>query len=541
MTTDIDVNIEPLPGYRLIEHIGAGGYGEVWRAEAPGGLTKAIKFVFGKHHEKRASNELRALDHVRGVRHPFLLSLERIEVVDGRLLVVTELADGSLKDRFDACRREGLRGIPRDELLGYLRDAADALDFMSESHALQHLDIKPENLLLLAGHVKVADFGLVKDVRQSQASLVGGMTPLYAAPEVFRGTPSRHSDQYSLAIVYQEMLTGTLPFAGGNAAELTLQHLNDEPDLSALSTADRYAVSRALAKDPQHRYATCREFVDALAQSGVDAMRRSATREPQRLAVSQPSAVCRIGHSREACRPTFSTTASRRPGTQRRSSCWSSCRRADCSIGRSAAGRLDARATARPVPTLVLGIGGTAARVLSHLRQLIHEQYGGAARAGRSVPACSTPTRERFRTPARRCDAGLTPDETLNLPLRRPQHYREQFAATLALAEPALAVQHSALAADRGAAAAGPAGAGRSRPAGGPAHSPRDVASDRAAVDWPRRAQAVGREFRSDALRVLRRGLDFRRHGRRHVARHRLRGPSDPRKARRGATPQLSA
>ncbi len=195
---DIDVNSEPLPGYRLIERIGLGGYGEVWRVEAPGGLTKAIKFVFGKQHEKRATNELRALDHVRGVRHPFLLSLERIEVVDGRLLVVTELADGSVKDRFDMCRRDGLRGIPREELLSYLRDAADALDFMSETHSLQHLDIKPENLLLLAGHVKVADFGLVKDVRQSQASLVGGMTPLYAAPEVFRGTPSRHSDQYSL-------------------------------------------------------------------------------------------------------------------------------------------------------------------------------------------------------------------------------------------------------------------------------------------------------------------------------------------------------
>src|SRR3954452_20916976 len=264
-----DVNFEPLPGYRLIERLGSGGYGEVWRAEAPGGLTKAIKFVFGRHDEKRASIELRALDHVRGVRHPFLLSLERIEVVDGRLIVVTELADGSVKDRFDNCRREGLPGIPREELIGYLRDTADALDFMGEAHSLQHLDIKPENLLLLSGHVKVADFGLVKNMRQSQASLVGGMTPMYAAPEVFRGTPSRHSDQYSLAIVYQEMLTGTMPFAGCNSAELTLQHLNDEPDLSPLVTGDRYAVSRALAKDPQYRYTTCREFVESLAKSVV--------------------------------------------------------------------------------------------------------------------------------------------------------------------------------------------------------------------------------------------------------------------------------
>ncbi len=148
-----------------------------------------------------------------------------------------------------------MRGIPRDELLSYLRDAADALDFMSETHALQHLDIKPENLLLLAGHVKVADFGLVKDVRQSQASLVGGLTPLYAAPEVFRGTPSRHSDQYSLAIVYQEMLTGTLPFCRRQRgrADAAASERRAGP-VGALSVTDRYAVSRALAKDPQHRY-----------------------------------------------------------------------------------------------------------------------------------------------------------------------------------------------------------------------------------------------------------------------------------------------
>ncbi len=207
MTTDIDVNLEPLPGYRLLEHIGSGGFGEVWRAEAPGGLTKAIKFVFGQVHERRASNELRALDRVRGVRHPFLLSLERIETIDGRLVVVTELADGSLKDRFEACRREGLSGIPRDELLGYFRDAADALDFMIDSHALQHLDIKPENLLLLASHVKVADFGLVKDLRQSEASLVGGMTPLYAAPEVFRGG-------YAGQLTLEAPSSGTAPPTG---------------------------------------------------------------------------------------------------------------------------------------------------------------------------------------------------------------------------------------------------------------------------------------------------------------------------------------
>ena len=236
-----------LPGYTLSTKLGAGGYGEVWLAHAPGGLTKAVKFIFGSYHDKRAEHELRALQKIKEVRHPFLLSLERIEVVDGRLVIVTELADASLKDRFDECVAQGQPGVPRDELLKYLRDAADALDYLSQRHKLQHLDVKPENLLLIGGHVKVADFGLVKDVGKSQASLVGGLTPLYSAPEVFQGAPSVHSDQYSLAVLYQEMLTGVLPFDGATAAELTLQHLHDEPNLAPLPTADQ--IGRASCRE----------------------------------------------------------------------------------------------------------------------------------------------------------------------------------------------------------------------------------------------------------------------------------------------------
>src|SRR5262249_51128163 len=134
---------EPIPGYKLVKRIGAGGYGEVWRAEAPGQLVKAIKFVYGLLDEDRAARELKALNRIKGVRHPFLLSLERIEVVQGQLLIVTELADGSLKDKFEEFRKTNVPGIPREELLQCMRDTADALDYMSGQHSLQHLDVKP--------------------------------------------------------------------------------------------------------------------------------------------------------------------------------------------------------------------------------------------------------------------------------------------------------------------------------------------------------------------------------------------------------------
>ena len=124
-------------GYTLTDRIGAGGYGEVWKAIAPGGILKALKIIYGFHDENRAQREMKSLNRMKELRHPFLLSLERIEVADGRLIVVTELADSSLKERFDDCVANGLCGIPREELLNYLRDAADALDYIRESHSLQ--------------------------------------------------------------------------------------------------------------------------------------------------------------------------------------------------------------------------------------------------------------------------------------------------------------------------------------------------------------------------------------------------------------------
>jgi eukaryotic-like serine/threonine-protein kinase len=289
MPVRIEPNSEPIAGYRLIERLGVGGFGEVWKCEAPGGLYKAIKIVHGElgepdaigDEDSRADQELKALKRVKTVHHPYILSLERFDIIDGQLMIVMELADRTLWDRFKECRSQGLPGIPRQELLGYMRETAEALDLMNDQFQLQHLDIKPQNLFLVFNHVKVADFGLVKDLgTKATATITGGVTPVYAAPETFDGWLSRFSDQYSLAIVYQELLTGQRPFGGATMRQLVLQHLQGNPDLSSLPAADRPVVTRALSKDPEGRYPNCLELVRQLQRVSPSAPADPAANAP---------------------------------------------------------------------------------------------------------------------------------------------------------------------------------------------------------------------------------------------------------------------
>ncbi|MBI3822669.1 MAG: protein kinase [Planctomycetes bacterium] len=265
-----EANAEPIPGYRLIEPLGSGGFGEVWKCEAPGGWIKAIKFVYGNRNAVdndsiRADQEFKALQRVKEVRHPFVCSVEQTLEIDGELIIVMEYADCTLHDKHEECKNAGLIGIPGEDLMRYLRDAAEALDFMYEKHNLQHLDVKPRNLFLIGDHVKVADFGLVKTADKSNSSgILGGVTPLYASPETFVGKISPQSDQYSLAIVYQELLTGHRPFVAKNIRQMAQMHLQAEPDLRSLPEIERAVVARALSKDPAKRFPKCIDFMKAI-------------------------------------------------------------------------------------------------------------------------------------------------------------------------------------------------------------------------------------------------------------------------------------
>jgi serine/threonine protein kinase len=426
---------EPIAGYSVTERLGAGGYGEVWKAEAPGGLQKAIKFIYGYLNEEKASRELKALNRIKQIRHPFLLSLERIEVVDGQLLIVTELADTSVKDRCEQCRAEGLPGIPRDELLNHLRDAADALDFLCAS-GLQHLDVKPENLLLVGGRVKVADFGLVKDIQDRNCSMMGGMTPAYAAPEVFDGRPNANSDQYSLAIVYQEMLTGVLPFPGATAAQLASQHLHSRPRLESLPSADRAVISRALAKNPGDRFPNSRALIDALLAAGQEAAAGAdaAATHGQRLG---------NGDTTSASNQETGLAVTSRGRLPRRSSTGSngSSSGAKPAIARMPSFGTGDKGAAMEVrdlpplevqpdeaglrPTLYLGIGGTAGHVLKRLRRRLYERFGDrSATPVLQMLLIDSDAGALSRHSGAADQGGINPDEMLAIPLRKPEDYR---------------------------------------------------------------------------------------------------------------------
>jgi len=394
-------NLTEIAGYRLQERIGMGGFGEVWKAIGPGGFPKAVKILFGNLSGPQAETELRALNRIRDLRHPFLLSIERVEVIDGRVVIVTELADRSLDDRFKEIVASGQKGIPREELIGYLRDAADALDFMSDQHELQHLDVKPDNLLLQGSHAKVGDFGLTKSLAAGSHSLVNGFTPLYTPPELFDGRPERGSDQYSLAIVYQTMLTGVPPFNGRSAAQLTSQHLKSAPDLSTLHPSDRAMVARALSKNPRTRFPSCRQFIDELSRR-----RYASSSLPKAAETAEPAATSSLKHFVESGTAGISTsqlmpsaTPLRPPGTE--------------------------GLTWLVRPTMFVAIGGMGAQVVSQFRERLQHRFSDAPLPAihfLCVDADLETTQHMERDAASTSATSLA---TIGIPLRTSHEYRK--------------------------------------------------------------------------------------------------------------------
>jgi serine/threonine protein kinase len=166
------------------------------------------------------------------------------------------LPERTLRDRFLEGQVEGQPGIPRAELLGYLRTAAEALRDLFRHHAVQHLGLNPRNLFLDGGKLRLADFGLVQLLWLPAGQNAARLNARYSAPELLKGEVHPSCDQYSLALIYHEMLTG-FPPAPAAAPGAAL-------DLGRLPAADRDIIACALSPQPQRRWQGAVEMVEAL-------------------------------------------------------------------------------------------------------------------------------------------------------------------------------------------------------------------------------------------------------------------------------------
>ncbi len=263
--------------YRLEAVIGRGGMATVYRAsDLRHGRQVAIKVMRDDLASAGdfADRFLREVRFTARLVHPHILPIHDSGQAAGLLYCVLPFLSGeSLAQRI---RRLGK--LPIEDAVKITRAVASALDY-AHRQGIVHRDIKPENILLVDDHPVVADFGVARalsDVRDGRLTGPGGAigTPTYMSPEQASGEVEvdGRSDQYSLACVLYEMLTGKPPFPDLPVRATLVQHMTRAPSPVSQSRPtvpepQEKAITRALAKDPNDRFGTIAEFAEALGAS----------------------------------------------------------------------------------------------------------------------------------------------------------------------------------------------------------------------------------------------------------------------------------
>ena len=269
-----------LAHYRLVDKVGEGGMGVVWRAQDNTlGREVAIKIlpaIFAQDAERLARFE-REARVLASLNHPNIAAVHGLHEADGQRFLVMELVPGE-----DFARRLERGTLTIDEALRVAGQIAEALE-AAHAHGIVHRDLKPANIKGdPEGRLKVLDFGLAKalegesprgdlslsptlTLRATQAGVILG-TAAYMSPEQARGrTVDRRADIWAFGVILFEMLTGRRLFEGETVSDTLASVLKTEPDWSALPATTpvpvRRLLRRCLEKDPRRRL---RDIGDAL-------------------------------------------------------------------------------------------------------------------------------------------------------------------------------------------------------------------------------------------------------------------------------------
>jgi serine/threonine protein kinase/pSer/pThr/pTyr-binding forkhead associated (FHA) protein len=271
--------IERIGKYKILSEIGSGGLGRVYRAIDPViGREVAIKVARSADFESAADRDYRKTSLLRDARsagiinHPNIVTVYEYGEQGDWAFIAMELVSGQTLTNVLASSGK----IQPVTAIDYVKQAASALDY-AHSKGIVHRDIKPSNIMIDdRGVVKITDFGIAKTLGASDSALditrtgqvVG--TLHYMSPEQVNGaTIGPQSDQFSLAVVAYEMLTGVRPFDGGSLPTILYKIVREEPPPPdqinpALSPEVGAIFKKALSKDATQRFATCSDFAAAV-------------------------------------------------------------------------------------------------------------------------------------------------------------------------------------------------------------------------------------------------------------------------------------
>lgn len=257
-------------GCRILRLIGQGNSSEVYLGEHPGlNHPVAVKLLHAWTGEREVQRFLTQAAMLSKLDHPHIIHIYDFGLTDDDVpyLVVSYAPYGTLRQRYPRGTR-----LPLGEVVNYIMQSADALQYVHE-HQLVHRDVKPQNMLLgEQNEIILNDFGTTTisySLVPNAVDFEG--TVLYAAPEQLEGRSLRSSDQYALAVMTHELLTGSWPFIG-TFEEVAHKHLLEQPPTLREKGIEapllvEEALQRALSKDPARRFATILDFANLLMEA----------------------------------------------------------------------------------------------------------------------------------------------------------------------------------------------------------------------------------------------------------------------------------